>query len=359
MLDHFIFLSPLLILPIVALLRFVGCTPFGSTDDGGGVTVVLNPSSVDLGPGQSQQFTALVNGAASTDVIWSSNAPNGLFKAADPFTPGSNSATVTATSTTVATATGSASVNLKHVTISIAPPAAALLPGASQKFTATVQGSPDVNVTWTAADSSGLFTAPAPYVIGAPEVVTATSKADPSVSASASVVLIGNGAAFVKSDSTTVGGWKGIYGADGWLLAELPANLVQLPSYLPAFTAPPAVFTFADPTTDARGLQRPPAFTTRFAATWFDGNALTIELDFLDFQIHRVAAYFIDWDSMGRLQKIEILDNSQTPPRVLDTRSLSNFSGGQYLVWNLTGKVLLRITRTAGPNAVISGLFFE
>jgi len=360
MLDHFIFLSPLLLLPILALLRFIGCTPFAGTDGGGGVTVVLNPSSVDLGPGQSQQFTALVNGTASADVIWSTNAPNGLFKAADPFIPGSSSATVSATSKTVATATGSATVNLKHVTVSIAPAAVALFPGTSQKFTATVQGSPDLNVTWTAADSSGLYTAPTPYVIGAPAVsVIATSNADPSASASASVALIGNGAAFVASDSTTIGSWQGIYGSAGWLLAELPANLVQLPSYLPTVAAPPTVFTFADPTADARGLQKPPAFTTRFAAAWFDPNALTIDLDFLDSQIHRVAAYFIDWDSVGRLQKIEILDNSQVPPRVLDTRSLANFSGGQYLVWNLTGKVLLRITRTAGPNAVISGLFFE
>ena len=142
MLDHFIFLSPLLLLPILALLRFIGCTPFAGTDGGGGVTVVLNPSSVDLGPGQSQQFTALVNGTASADVIWSTNAPNGLFKAADPFIPGSSSATVSATSKTVATATGSATVNLKHVTVSIAPAAVALFPGTSQKFTATVQDRP-------------------------------------------------------------------------------------------------------------------------------------------------------------------------------------------------------------------------
>jgi hypothetical protein len=38
---------------------------------------------------------------------------------------------------------------------------------------------------------------------------------------------------------------------------------------------------------------------------------------------------------------------------------MSNFTAGQYLVWNLSGHVKLRITRTGGLNAVISGLFFD
>jgi len=357
MLDHFIFLAPLLLLPVLALFRFIGCTAFGATPAPN--ELELLPGSVDLGPGQSQPFTALVNGALSTDVIWSSNAPNGLFKAPDPFIPGSGSVMVTATSKQVQPATGSATVNLKHVTISVFPPAVSLLPGASQKFTAIVQGSSDVNVTWTAADASGTYTAPAAYNFGAPPVsVTATSQADPSENASASVALIGNGAKFIKIDSTTIGSWQGIYGAAGWLLAESTANLVNLPGYLSPVVTPPAVYPFADPTADPRGLQKPPAFTDRFAATWFDSNAMTIELDFLDFQIHRVAAYFIDWDSLGRAQTIEILD-SQVPPLVLDTQNLADFSGGKYLVWNVTGKVLMKITKTGGLNAVISGLFFD
>src|SRR5579872_2924728 len=167
MLDHFVFLAPLLLLPIVALLRFIGCAAFGSTD-AGGVIVTLNPASASLGPGQTQQFTALANGSTTTDITWSPNAPNGLFKAPDPFVSGSTTATVTATSTTVAGSSGSATVTLAHVTVSIAPPAAALLPGTSQQFTAAVQGSPDTGVSWKGANPSGLYTAPTPYVLGAP-----------------------------------------------------------------------------------------------------------------------------------------------------------------------------------------------
>ena len=44
---------------------------------------------------------------------------------------------------------------------------------------------------------------------------------------------------------------------------------------------------------------------------------------------------------------------------MLATTPVSAFSAGQYLVWNLTGHVTLRVTRTAGLTAVVSGLFFD
>lgn len=42
---------------------------------------------------------------------------------------------------------------------------------------------------------------------------------------------------------------------------------------------------------------------------------------------------------------------------ILDTRTLTNYGGGQYLVWNLSGHVVIRATALAGPNVVISGIF--
>jgi len=44
---------------------------------------------------------------------------------------------------------------------------------------------------------------------------------------------------------------------------------------------------------------------------------------------------------------------------VLDTRTLTGFHGGQYAVWTLSGHVTLRVTRTGGNNAVISGVLFR
>jgi hypothetical protein len=34
------------------------------------------------------------------------------------------------------------------------------------------------------------------------------------------------------------------------------------------------------------------------------------------------------------------------------------FDEGAYLVWNMTGRVKVRATRTSGVNTVLSGLFF-
>jgi hypothetical protein len=44
---------------------------------------------------------------------------------------------------------------------------------------------------------------------------------------------------------------------------------------------------------------------------------------------------------------------------VLDTRTLSAFNGGKYLVWNLRGHVTLRVTKQVGGNSVISGVLFR
>jgi len=44
---------------------------------------------------------------------------------------------------------------------------------------------------------------------------------------------------------------------------------------------------------------------------------------------------------------------------VLSTQNAQSFSGGTYLVWNLQGHVIVRITSTGGSNAVLSGLFFD
>src|SRR5690606_13016909 len=69
------------------------------------------------------------------------------------------------------------------------------------------------------------------------------------------------------------------------------------------------------------------------------------------------ALYFVDWDNLGRAQKIEILDGDTGA--VLDTQSISSFNGGQYLCWDVAGKIKVRITRTGGQNAILNGIFFD
>lgn len=90
-------------------------------------------------------------------------------------------------------------------------------------------------------------------------------------------------------------------------------------------------------------------------ATWYSVGNFTIDLNFTDSATHQVAIYCDDWDNYGpRVQIIDVLDANNN---VIDTHTLSNFSNGQYLVWNIAGHVKLRATTVQG-DAVIQGLFF-
>jgi hypothetical protein len=72
--------------------------------------------------------------------------------------------------------------------------------------------------------------------------------------------------------------------------------------------------------------------------------------------MHQVALYLLDWDTTARSERVDILDAGTGT--LLDSQTASAFHGGKYLVWNLSGHVQIKITRLAGANAVLSGLFF-
>jgi hypothetical protein len=81
-----------------------------------------------------------------------------------------------------------------------------------------------------------------------------------------------------------------------------------------------------------------------------------VDLNFTDGAPHDVAIYFLDWDGLNRTQTVQVLDANSGA--VLDTRPLSNFSNGTYLVWTLTGHVTVKLTNTGPNSAVLSGIFF-
>ncbi|HKA00988.1 MAG TPA: hypothetical protein VKE70_30960, partial [Candidatus Solibacter sp.] len=162
-------------------------------------------------------------------------------------------------------------------------------------------------------------------------------------------------AAFVKSDTATSGTWKGVYGSAGYTLI---GDAASMPAYAVATPSGNQSFTWAASTTDARGPQKAAA-SDRIAACWYSFSNFTVDLAFSDTATHQVALYMVDWDIWGggRTQRIDILD---TNGNVLDSRSISNFVNGQYLVWNVSGHVVARFTSTnANSNAVLSGIFFQ
>ena len=61
-------------------------------------------------------------------------------------------------------------------------------------------------------------------------------------------------AAFVKTDTTTLGSWKGVYGGDGYNVVN---DSVSIPSYVAVTPSGNSAYTFAGSSSDTRALQKP------------------------------------------------------------------------------------------------------
>ena len=160
------------------------------------------------------------------------------------------------------------------------------------------------------------------------------------------------GAVFVSTDSTTKGTWKGVYGNQGYAIANDATNY---PFYAQVSFAGQSDYTWAGSTTDLRALQKGAA-SDRIASTWYSTTSFDIDINLTDGNWHQVAIYCLDWDNNGRAQRVDILDSFSGT--VLNSVDLAAFSNGRYLIWNLKGHVKIRATRTAGHSSLVNGLFF-
>jgi RHS repeat-associated protein len=181
-----------------------------------GATPSLNPLAVILYGLQSQQFTLVQTGLCSAgDAVWSMPAggpgtlsSTGLYAA--PATINTQHAvTVTATTLGSNSTPVSATVTLMPpVAVTVVPGVASLPAAGTQQFAATVANATNTAVTWTldpvgvgSISTTGIYTAP-PTLSGQQTVsIIATSVADPTQSASATVTL---GIAVTPSSAVTI-----------------------------------------------------------------------------------------------------------------------------------------------------------
>ncbi len=136
------------------------------------------------------------------------------------------------------------------------------------------------------------------------------------------------------------------------------ADAATTPSYVTVTPLNSATFTWVPSTSDPRAPQKVASAIDRISACWFSAGTFSIDLQFNDNKPHVTALYLFDYDTFagGRAERVDVLDSANN---LLDTRSASNFTNGQYLVWNLSGHVILRITNTKSVgNAVVSALLF-
>ncbi|MDP2875950.1 MAG: M4 family metallopeptidase [Holophaga sp.] len=186
-----------------------------------GVSVSITPTTASVKTGATYQFSASVVGSSNTAVTWTATggtvSTSGLYTA--PTTTGTY--TVKATSAADTTKSASATVTVSPATgvsVAITPTTSTIQTGATQQFTASVTGSTNTAVTWTATggtvSTSGLYTAPA---TAGTYTVKATSAADTTKSASATVTVTTGGGEKIlnggfESGATSWAGTTGVIG---------------------------------------------------------------------------------------------------------------------------------------------------
>lgn len=167
-------------------------------------------------------------------------------------------------------------------------------------------------------------------------------------------------ATFDNKDTTTQGTWKGVYGADGFSLSSDPsANNPTIPAYATLALVNAQSWVWASSTTDVRALQRSDtAATDRLAAAcWAAYTQLGFDVHLTDGNTHQLSLYAVDYDHRNRDETFTVYDDATGV--AIDSRRLSSFDNGAYLTWSVKGNVTIAITSNGGPNAVVSGLFFD
>jgi hypothetical protein len=205
-----------------------------------------------------------------------------------------------------------------------------------------------------AAKDAGVHTFSATFMTTGTQSITATDSVTSTVKGSFSVTVNAT-AVFVNKDTTTQGNWIGVYGTQGY--NDLGSG-VSNPSNATVTPAGQSLYTWPTPPPSAtQALQVPPSGTSRIAAAWYSSTSFTIDVNVASGQSYNLELYFLDYDARGRAETVTLSDANTSA--TLNTQSVSSFASGEYLVWTISGNVLITITSTAGVNALVSGVFFD
>jgi hypothetical protein len=150
-------------------------------------------------------------------------------------------------------------------------------------------------------------------------------------------------------DEKTQGDWTGRYGRAG---CELAGGKTAAPTDVHVEWSDARHYIWARQTDDRRALVMLDG--SRVAACRY---APTLDLT-VDSQgrSRRLSLYYVDWDRQRTRQTFSVRGDDGT---LLDWREVGDIQGGCYLTWEIQGAVRLTIEHQTGPNAVISGIFFD
>jgi hypothetical protein len=203
-----------------------GCAGLvGSTGTAVAPSIMTQPVSQTVATGQTATFSVAARGNPSLSYQWQKNgtaisgATSSTYKT-PPTAASDNRAlfSVVVTNKVGRAVSNSATLNLAAsagVTIAVSPNGMTVTTGATQQFTATVTGSSNTAVSWSLSGAGcsgaacgtisggGIYTAPSSVPSPATLQVIATSVADPTKTASASVTLAAAAAVLLSINPTS------------------------------------------------------------------------------------------------------------------------------------------------------------
>jgi len=149
------------------------------------------------------------------------------------------------------------------------------------------------------------------------------------------------------------GNWVGTKGAAGYDLAgwDGPSDVSYMPGVM-ATLVEGSRYQWAAQTTDPRALEGPND-STRSAGTYCDHTQIRVQVHFSAAYSGHLRLYAVDWDKQNRRETITV--NGQTATLAGD------FSQGAWIFFPVDvaagGTVTIAVAKTAGINAVLSGIF--
>ena len=167
-------------------------------------------------------------------------------------------------------------------------------------------------------------------------------------------------------DSLSAGKWKGRYGKEGFVLFnqfEKGKHVQKLPGYLSSVVLRNEANVHLDIPEDNSVLTDTSGNGGSFGAVITQDpipllETMTIDLGVKDSQLHQAALYFLDWDNTGRRSAIEVFD-AKTLKLIAPVQLIRTYKNGKYVVFNYSGSIRIRVNQVRGPNAAVSGLFFD
>ena len=228
------------------------------------VSISVSPTTANVQTGGQQQFSAYVSGTSNTAVTWS--ASSGTVTTGGLYTAPSTAGTYTVTALSAADPTKSASATVsvsspQAISVSISPTTVAIPQNGQQQFAVAVSGSSNTAVTWKVTQGtgtitqSGLFTAPRAVET---DIVVATSQADSTKSASASITVVAPHSVALSwspSSSTGISSYNVYRGTVGGGPYSLLTNGVSSTSYTDSNVQSGSTYYYVTTAVDSSGAE--------------------------------------------------------------------------------------------------------